>query len=91
MNAGAGQNWRAARVVHQNGERAAVQQEVTPNLPSHSFNSTMRKDASYEVALNRRGLFDGDGVEHRPDRIRCRGRGRRPRRHRLRRGGGGER
>jgi len=91
VDAGAGQIWRAARVFHQNSERAAVQQEGTPDVPSNSFDRTICKDASYEVALNRHRLFDGDGVEHRPDRIRGRGRGRRPCRHHLRSGGGGER
>jgi len=88
---GPARSWRAARVVHQNTERAAVQQKVTPTVPSHSLDSTVRKDASYKVALNRRCVVDGKGAEHCPDRINGRSCGCRRRRHRLRRDGGEER
>jgi len=61
---------------------------VTPTAPSHSSDSTICKDVSYEVALNRRRIVDGHCIEHRPDSIRGRGYGRRRRRHRPRRGRG---
>ena len=61
---------------------------MTSTAPSHAPDSTICKDTSYEVALNRRHPVDEHCIEHRPASIRGRGYGSRRLRHRPLRGRG---